>query len=130
MTIGLALSVALAAPAPSWDFIGTSTSGLRMFVDRGSIRQVGGLAEADVRLGSPRTIAGRIVEVIEREEIDCARPRWRMLRYEAFDETGAIVGRGSPAGDLLPVAQGSIGEAIRDAVCAGLAPASPRRPGG
>ena len=113
------LGLALAQPAPAWAFIGVTRSGLRMFVDRASVRGANGMVEATVRLGSPGSIVGTIVEVTERDQLDCTNGRWRMLAFEAFDADGAVVQRGGPAGEMLPVQAGSMGEAIRDAVCAG-----------
>lgn len=114
-----ALGLALAQPAPAWEFIGTTSSGLRMFVDRASVRAAAGTTAATVRIGSPTAIVGDIVEVTEHDEIDCAGDRWRMLAFEAVDAGGAVVKLGRPGGDMLPVREGSMGAAIRDAVCRG-----------
>ena len=111
------LGLALAQPAPAWEFIGVTASGLRLFVDRASVRKEDGLIEVSVRLGSPTAIVGRIVEATERDQLDCGRDRWRMLAFEAFDAAGAVVDRGRPGGAMLPVRAGSMGATIRDALC-------------
>lgn len=119
-----ALSLTLAQPAPAWEFIGTTNSGLRMFVDRASVRSVNDLVEATVRLGSPTRIVGDVVEVTERDQLDCARRRWRMLEFDALDAGGSVVRHGTPGGGMLPVEAGSMGDAIRQAVCVGSSKAT------
>ncbi len=118
------LALAAAVVAPDWELIGTSTSGLRIFVDRASVRDRGALREAGVRMGSPRVIVGRIVEVRQREQFDCRARRWRMMRFTAYDEKGAVVARTKPnaaPSALIAVTRGSISAAILEEVCS-LAP--------
>lgn len=127
MIVALALVLAPPQPAPDWEFIGTTSSGLRMFIDRASLRSADGLVEATVRIGSPTSIAGDVVEVTERNQLDCRGRRWRMLEFEAFGADGTVVKRGRPGGAMLPVRQDSMGATIRDAVCARALPTDPVR---
>ena len=114
------LAIAIADPGPSWDYIGMSQSGLRIFVDRASVMVVGSTRDVMVRLGSPGTITGKIVVVQQRQEQVCAAKRWRQLSYRAFDADGNVVAQ-SPTGAAptpsLPVEPDSISEAVHDAVC-------------
>ena len=101
--------------------VGISESGLRVFIDRASIVRSGALREATVRMGSPRTIVGRIVEVHQREQFDCRRRRWRLIRFRAFDAAGATVAAtkpGSPVNPAIPIASGSISSTVFEQVCA------------
>lgn len=118
------IAAALLAPAvsaaPDWDFIGTTDSALRIFVDNAATRDVGGLRRVTVRVGSPRAFVGSIVEVVQTEELDCARGRWRLLGFDARDAAGAVVQHHPdpvPPMTLVPIARGTIAAAVRDAVC-------------
>ena len=113
-------AAALLSASPSWDYVGESEAGLRVFVDRASIVDRDGLRHAAVRLGSPGTIVGTIVEVVQGEEIDCAANRWRLLDYAAYDDAGKIVQHRAapdPPRPLVAIAADSLGATIRDAVC-------------
>ncbi len=114
------LAAALLSATPSWDFVGVTRAGLRVFVDRASIADRQALRHVMVRLGSPGAIVGTIVEVTQGEEIDCAANRWRLLDYAAYDDAGAIVQRRAapdPPMPLVAIADDSLGATIRDAVC-------------
>lgn len=129
------LAAALLSASPAWAFVGVTEAGLRVFVDRASIADhaapAGGvLRRVAVRLGSPGTIVGSIVEVVQGEEIDCAAGRWRLLDYAAYDDAGAVVQHRAapdPAMPLVAFAAGSLGATIRDAVCDGRAAAGVAR---
>lgn len=127
--IALAALLALTAPPPVWDYVGVSASGLRIFVDHGSVRDADGVRRATVRLGSPHAIVGQVVVVTEQDEFDCGGRRWRMTGFQAFDAGGAVIKSGAPGGGLLPMEGGSMGAAIGDAVCANPKAPTPDRPG-
>lgn len=104
----------------AWASVGVSASGLRVFVDRTSIKDVEGLRQVRVRLGSPRVITGTIVEVRQDEEFDCAGNRWRLRGYVALDEADKVVARSLPSakpGALLAIDDGAINGAVRDFIC-------------
>ena len=116
----LALTLATGSAAPDWVAIGVSGSELRVFVDRKSVRDVAGLRHATVRIGSPRSIAGPIVLVYQREAFDCRAKTWRLLSYDARDADDKVVRRGTPSGPaaaMVPTSRGTIGGAVVEAVC-------------
>ena len=119
MSAALALLAASVA-APNWASVGISETGLRIFIDRNSVRDVAGLRQVRVRLGSPRTIMRNIVEVRQDEEFDCTGNRWRLVGYEALDENDKVVARSAPdhaRGALLTIDDKSINGAVRDFIC-------------
>jgi hypothetical protein len=104
----------------AWEHIGESNSGLHIFIDRASISTTGHVRRVTVRLGSPRTLVGKIVLVYQVEDVDCGSSRWRQVAFRALDEDGKVVASsapGSPPTAFLDIQPGSISEAVLDAVC-------------
>lgn len=114
------VAVALAAAA-QWVPVGVSGSQLHVFVDRGSVVARGDLREAVVRIGSPRTITGRIAIVYELEQFDCQRRQWRLISYRGVDADRRVVANKPPAAvppPMLDVQPDSLGERVLETVCA------------
>ena len=110
------------AASPQWDFIGTSDSGLRIFVDRSSVIPRGGIFRVTVRLGAPRAIVGKIVLARQTQDQNCKARTWRQVGFEALDDSGSIVARstaGAPPSPFLPIEPRSVAAAVHDAVCPG-----------
>ena len=121
-----------AAPAEAWQFLGSTESGLRLFIDTDSVTKTQGIREARVMVGTASTIVGKIVETRQRERFNCDRRLWGLISYEALDDNGAIVSSKAPAAEPLamhPVIDDSAGETIFDAVCrpVELTPSTVRR---
>ena len=69
--------------AAATTFLGATNSGVRVLIEPASLKLVGKARVVTIRLGSPRSIAGRIVETRQTEHIDCAghgRPPQQQLR--------------------------------------------------
>lgn len=101
--------------------IGVTNSSVRILVDTRSIQPSGPLRTATIRLGSPRSLAGRIVETRQYQRFDCAARRWALLGYEAYDENGKVIDRkpsGSASASMESVTTNSLGETVLDFVCA------------
>ncbi|BAI96728.1 hypothetical protein Sj15T_11830 [Sphingobium sp. TA15] len=131
MIVGWALSILLVvSQSEQWEMIGTTNSGVRILVDAGSIQSSGPERTATIRLGSPGSLAGKIVEARQYERFDCATRHWALLGYVAYADDGSVVDHKSPGpapATMAPVVPDTIGEAVLDFVCTyqpGAAPSS------